>query len=275
LNCTLAKFNLSWEEKENLTLKDVKILAPLLFVQLTDSVTLERIIILTEASGTEWNDSLTGIFEANKTSIMVDEVSLDVIEFATWKSLLPIVFETADEREIRLAVEWQAILAKKSEGQIIINYQMYNEEFPVSKNSITSERIDEDYGLTDVMPGCRLRLSTLDPQKRTLYENTQGREAPWAKEEPEGTFQELLAGGKYYCVVIENPEQYKKDMVDQAKKMEKNDNDTEAKPRQEGCSCLYGNPCQDKYICLDWENRWAVAIANGMNQAEIKRAGVV
>ena len=35
------------------------------------------------------------------------------------------------------------------------------------------------------------------------------------------------------------------------------------KPRTtEGCSCVYGNPCVDPYICLDWENRFAVATAN-------------
>ena len=33
--------------------------------------------------------------------------------------------------------------------------------------------------------------------------------------------------------------------------------------RGEGCSCLFGNPCVDKYVCLDWDNRMAVAKANG------------
>lgn len=33
--------------------------------------------------------------------------------------------------------------------------------------------------------------------------------------------------------------------------------------RKEGCSCLYGNPCVDEYVCLDWDNRLAVAAANG------------
>ncbi len=32
--------------------------------------------------------------------------------------------------------------------------------------------------------------------------------------------------------------------------------------RKEGCSCLYGNPCVDKYVCLDWENRFEIAKAN-------------
>jgi len=35
------------------------------------------------------------------------------------------------------------------------------------------------------------------------------------------------------------------------------------KPRKEGCSCLYGNPCMDPYVCEDWTNRFEVAKRNG------------
>ena len=152
---------------------------------------------------------------------------------------------------------------------------MYNESFPVSKNSITAARIDDDYGLTDIMPGCKIRLSALSSERRTMYLNGSSREAPWIKEEPEGTFQELLAGETYYCIVIEDAAQYKKDMADMVKKNAGVAKDTEQKPRQEGCSCLYGNPCQDQYVCLDWDHRWEVALKNGMSQAEIKRAGII
>ncbi len=33
--------------------------------------------------------------------------------------------------------------------------------------------------------------------------------------------------------------------------------------KTEGCSCLFGNPCQDKYVCKDWNNRFEVAKKNG------------
>lgn len=176
-----AQFNIAWEDKENLTLQDVKALAPLLFVQDNDLLSLEKVKILTEAAGTEWNDSLTTVFENNKTSTSIsagegeEAATADVIEFSVWKLLVPVIFESQAERETRLAAEWQLTLAKKSEGNVIINYQMYNEEFPISKNSLTAARIDEDYGLTDVMPGCRIRLSSLNPTQRTLYENEPGR----------------------------------------------------------------------------------------------------
>ena len=33
--------------------------------------------------------------------------------------------------------------------------------------------------------------------------------------------------------------------------------------RTEGCSCIWGNPCEDQYICQDWANRFDVAKKNG------------
>jgi hypothetical protein len=146
----------------------------------------------------------------------------------------------------------------------VINYQMYNEEFPVSANTLTAARIDEDYGLTDVMPGCRIRLSQIDSKSRTLYGNAhQGAEAPWVKEDPEGTFRDLMAGEKYYCIVIENPGQYARDMEETRKRLERDGVPVEQGARAEGCSCLFGNPCLDQYVCKDWGNRFAVAKKNG------------
>lgn len=31
----------------------------------------------------------------------------------------------------------------------------------------------------------------------------------------------------------------------------------------EGCSCLFGNPCIDQYVCKDWSNRFEVSKKNG------------
>jgi hypothetical protein len=41
------------------------------------------------------------------------------------------------------------------------------------------------------------------------------------------------------------------------------ENPKDDKNRKEGCSCIYGNPCEDPYVCEDWENRWDVAKKNG------------
>jgi len=313
-----AKFNTEWEVKEGLTLKDLRRIAPLLFVLPDEPVDLKTIQDITSvggsiAGGAEWNDVFQTLFDDNSTDVPAGEtpdgevapsVQVEVpaaaaaaaaaaapapvdtapaaageatkaITFAVWKTLLPSVFETEEERDTRVTIEFRAHLAKRAEGNIVINYQTYNEEFPVSKNCTTSERIDEDYGLTDVMPGCQLKLSTIDSSRRTKYETEHdGRIAPWVKEEPAGVFQELLAGETYYLLVIEDPAQYKQDMADLQGKLSLLDKDTESnKPRQEGCSCLYGNPCQDPYVCLDWDNRWQVSIDNGLSKEEIKRAG--
>ena len=81
------------------------------------------------------------------------------------------------------------------------------------------------------MPGCRIRLSALEPKRRTEYVNHCGREAPYIKEEPEGTFQELMAGETYYCIVIEDAAQYKKDMEALVKSFQGVSKDTEQKER--------------------------------------------
>ena len=33
--------------------------------------------------------------------------------------------------------------------------------------------------------------------------------------------------------------------------------------REEGCSCLFGNPCMEAYTCKNWQNRFEVAKTNG------------
>lgn len=48
----------------------------------------------------------------------------------------------------------------------------------------------------------------------------------------------------------------------------RNDPSTWSKTGGETCSCLYGNPCVDQYICQDWDNRFEVATKNGWKLAK-------
>eukprot|EP00605_Chrysophyceae_sp_TOSAG23-4_P002387 GSChrysophyteH1.ASY1.ANO1.2643.1 assembled CDS len=280
------KFNAAWEEKEGVTISDMRRIVPMLFVKDDEQVDLATIKDITSAgghngSGAEWNDTFQELFEKHSTvasaaeGAEADADAPKTLTFENWKALLPSIFESPEESAKRLELEFKARLALRAEGNVVIAYQMYNEEFPISQNSLTAERIDEDYALYDVMPGCKIKLSTIDSKRRTQYEvDHDGRQAPWVKEEPEGVFQELLAGETYYLICIEDPVQYAKDMQELNEKLEKMDKNTEAPKRtQEGCSCLYGNPCQDPYVCLDWDNRWQVSLANGLSKEEIKRAG--
>ena len=37
----------------------------------------------------------------------------------------------------------------------------------------------------------------------------------------------------------------------------------DAGARKEGCSCIYGNPCMDQYVCQNWAARFDIAKKNG------------
>jgi hypothetical protein len=212
-----------------------------------------------EIAGERWNDELAvqleGAIAAN------GGVALKLSDL---KTQFPLAFETEEEKQSRLEAEFKAILLQRSEGHVTINYQMYNEQFPVSGNTLTASRIDEDYGLSDVMPACRIMLSQIDSKARTLYSNAHhGTEAPWVREDPVGTFRDLLAGETYFCIVIEDPAQYAQDMQALAARLQAEGVSSATEERVEGCSCLYGNPCLDQYICRDWDSRFAVAKKNG------------
>ena len=250
-----SRFNDAVERNGSVKLNDLKFLAPQLFNELL--LTLEETQQLLVENGKEWNEELTNKFNENAIE--------GKMALGSWAALVPTLFETADERAARLKEEYEAVLAARAEGTVTIVYQMYNEKFTITKNTLTTEAINDEYALVDVMPGCRLLLSTIDPTARTAYVNAHFQEAPYVREEPEGTFKDLLCDETYYCSVIENPDQYKKDMAEQKKKMQSNAKDEKASkgPIQESCSCLFGNPCVDQYICKDWNNRVQVATKNG------------
>jgi hypothetical protein len=258
-------FAARFAETGQVNAKDARCLAPKLFYG--DNMNLESAQLHSKYRGVEWNEELNAIFEANATAITnAAGTEEKAVPTDVWKGAVPTLFETAEDRATRIQNEYLAMLVARAEGNVVINYQMYNEQFPISGNTLTAARIDEDYGLTDVMPGCRIRLSAIDSKARTLYENAHdGRQAPWVREDPEGTFKDLLAGETYYCIVFEDAAQYKKDMAELQKRLaaEGKPSEPSKNREQEGCSCLFGNPCMDQYICRDWDNRYAVAKKNG------------
>ena len=52
------------------------------------------------------------------------------------------------------------------------------------------------------------------------------------------------------------------------KEYDRNDSSTWSSTGGETCSCIYGNPCVDQYICSDWKNRFEVATKNGWKLAK-------
>ena len=289
------RFNMTITTKgtKGVTLKELKFLAPTLFTE--DMMTIEELSdLILIGNNCIWNEECNIIFESiakdmeiipNQELKKTEEIATGtdtvtttpiatatatemktkrVVNLCEFAVLAPTLFETITDRKLRLEIEFQALLARRADGMVTINYQMYNELFPIVGNTLTSSRIDEDYGLTDVMPKCRLRLSQMNSGNRTLYANAHPErvEAPWIREDPIGTFKDLLCDEIYYCIVIEDSIQYNKDML--ALKAKSKDVIVEDSGiREEGCSCIYGNPCVDQYICKNWDTRNAVAKENG------------
>ncbi len=165
------RFNYAKQKHGDVTIADLKFLAPHLFTE--SAISLDEAKFIIGRYGLDWNEDINASYESC--------LSNGVVILSVWSVASPTLFETPQDRERRLHTEFKELMAKRSEGVVTINYQMYNESFPISKNILTASRIDEDYGLSDVMPGCRIRLSTIDSKARTLYENAkEGKcEAPW------------------------------------------------------------------------------------------------
>jgi hypothetical protein len=82
-------------------------------------------------------------------------------------------------------------------------------------------------------------------------------------------FQGLEKDVEYYVIVVEDDAQAKQDQERMASVWASMAADAPVETSgggardKEGCSCLWGNPCADKYICEDWDNRFAVSTTNG------------
>lgn len=179
--------------------------------------------------------------------------------------------------EARLAEETRLAEIKKQEedaaakkirgnGDVTLIYERYDEKFPIVDGSTTAANIDEVYCLSFVMPNCVIHLSTYNPiEKRQLQ--IEGNIDYFMKEDPRGTFHDLEKDRTYYVYVEQEADQLARDQERQrriATSMEGiNEKGVKHNREQEGCSCLYGNPCMDEYICKDWHNRFSVARANG------------
>ena len=86
-------------------------------------------------------------------------------------------------------------------------YEQYNEKFPISNGSITSDAIDEVYCLSFVMEGCRIHLSKHTPLEKRSIE-IQGDEQQLqhlylveSESLPQVVYHGLVDGETYYVYV--------------------------------------------------------------------------
>eukprot|EP00434_Breviolum_minutum_P033847 symbB.v1.2.029948.t1/scaffold3326.1/size58984/1 len=168
--------------------------------------------------------------------------------------------EAAKLEEQRKAEEAERERKKqKANGDVVLKYSMYDEKFPIKDGKITAKEIDETYCLSDVMPGCKIHLSSKPSEEKYKMESV----FPYIFEEPLGTFHDLEAGETYHVFVEEDEKEFLKS---QEKAKQNFAGVRSAATRGEGCSCLEGNPCaqecdaQGNSICKDWANRFANGI---------------
>ena len=215
--------------------------------------------------------------------------------------------EKAKEEAEALAAETARLekLKLTGNGQIILKYSTYTEEFDIKDGGLLAAEVDARLCLSFVMPGCTLHISDMSISERTAdgqlpedeqlfcyypeTENVKGNieiddEENFGqkiKQEVTSTRIEALEKDKTYHVhVSQNAEQEAKDKEATRNKYqglaaERAMAATLAGPKMESCSCIEGNPCQDKYGCLDWNNRFDVAAKNGWKDAiggEVARA---
>ena len=169
--------------------------------------------------------------------------------------------EAARERAARVAT-----------GKIKVIYERYADLFELVDGSVSVCGVDEEYCLTDIMPGATLELSTISPQER-IEREINGIPAPFVDKTESGDAWQFLftydpaatpdrEPKEYFIIVFQDPAQRDADLAKTRERMASMEIPSDK--RVEGCSCLEGNPCSEgnKYNCLDWNNRFAVALAN-------------
>jgi len=175
-------------------------------------------------------------------------------------------------------------------GSVTLLYEMYHEKFDITRGTITEDAINDVYGLSDVMPNCRLRLSVMTPaevREATIrHTNAEGSAdddealgsscgspcgVKYLPEHPAGIFCSLQNEHSYYVYVSQDSEELRREQLERDKvNMQKlaeraADNKIERDDGRgfDGCTCIYGTPCVDEYGCRDWSKRFDIAKANG------------
>ena len=90
----------------------------------------------------------------NSTKIKIDDIKDYQAEVARLRQKLAEGYGIIEKETERLA----EIARRVDTGKVKMIYQQYQELFPIENGKINVEKIDEDYCLSDVMPGCKLAL---------------------------------------------------------------------------------------------------------------------
>lgn len=142
---------------------------------------------------------------------------------------------------LQVNVKEAALEARKKVVQVV--YNTYADSFTTDDSGIlTAKAIDEEYCLSDAMPGCTIHLTSVSSAEFTrkaqadpLYEY------PLEREEPLGTFNSLCDGVTYHVVVVEDAAQQELDrekMVGQKAKLEERSEEADANAKAADTSAV-------------------------------------
>ena len=172
----------------------------------------------------------------------------------------------------------------KESGDAVLHFKSRREVFNIKGGRLDASDVDARFGLADDSSNSfksgayNVHLSKLNP--RTLAARVRaGRSKGTNKysfyvgESPIGTFSGLEAGAEYHVYIDADTaeETALRESADGAAgaslgaRAPGSDDGQRGGRLREGCSCLWGNPCVDQYVCQDWENRYEIAKANGWN----------
>ena len=165
-------------------------------------------------------------------------------------------------------------------ADIIVTYSHYKTAFPCRNGVVRWPSIDEEYAISFIFKGDfakRVRayppgVTTANSEKAPLLVLAKGKkgvddfgDADAALDEDYWLGLSSDFEGKYVLEVDEDVAAgLGVETRDGPLVLESSGGDLPLGQRKtEGCSCLFGNPCQDKYVCKDWNNRFEVAKKNG------------
>ena len=191
-----------------------------------------------------------------------------------------------------------AATKQRQNGVVTVRYRLKAAPCNIRAGVATAAAVDAALGLSAAKPGCVVHLCVLDVPslERRMREDgkaegggqqqqpSPSRYGYFVREEPEGSFRGLLDGEAYWAYVNEDTAAERAEM-EAAKEGWVQHADVSgdsvrevggggggggieaagagAAARQEGCSCIEGNPCVDEYICKDWHNRFEIAKTHG------------
>jgi hypothetical protein len=167
--------------------------------------------------------------------------------------------EEAARKEAEDAAAAAAAAAEAGNGEVVLHYSMYSESFPIVNGSIGAAKIDEDYCLSDSMPGCEIHLSKVKTDFKggtlkapELLDLSQVGN-PYVEEDGAGNFLGLDKTKEYWVYVTEDSAQEALDREKMAAVVAATiaSDPTAAKSEYaeaglpESCSCIVGNTFVD------------------------------